>query len=57
MMGAICGGLTGFFVSHPIDLHGFLHTGMTLYKELGFFAFYRGMPWRSTGIVMGAFTI
>jgi len=71
MTGAICGGLTGAFVSHPIDFiktnqqgdvgkarfHGFFHTGATLYKELGITAFYRGLPWRSCGIVVGAFTI
>merc|ERR1712060_447553 len=71
MTGAICGGLTGAFVSHPIDFiktnqqgdiakekfHGIIHSGIVLYKEHGIFAFYRGLPWRSTGICVGAFTI
>jgi hypothetical protein len=69
--GAICGGLTGAFISHPVDfiktqqqgdvamgkVRGLFHTGKVLYKELGFCAFYRGLPWRSCGICMNAFMI
>lgn len=71
VVGAICGGLTGAVVSHPFDFikttqqgdvdkkkyRGTLHTAKTLYKEFGFFAFYRGMPWRSCGIIINAFMI
>lgn len=71
MVGAVGGGLTGAFVSHPIDFiktnqqgdighvkyRGLLHSANALYHEYGFFAFYRGLPWRSTGIVIATFTI
>jgi len=70
-VGAVCGGLTGALFSHPCDFiktsqqgdvakskfNGFFHTGTVLYKELGAAAFFRGLPWRSTAIIINAFMI
>jgi len=69
--GAICGGLTAAVVSHPFDFiktnqqgdvakskyKGLIQTGRVLYNEVGFFAFYRGLPWRACGICINAFMI
>jgi len=69
--GAICGGLTAAVISHPFDFiktnqqgdvahskyKGIIQTGQVLYKEFGFFAFYRGLPWRACGICINAFMI
>jgi hypothetical protein len=71
VVGAICGGLTGGFFSHPFDFvktnqqgdvakdkfKGFFQTATVLYKEFGAAAFFRGLPWRCTGICMNAFMI
>jgi len=71
IVGAVCGGLTGAVVSHPIDFiktnqqgdvekvkfKGFFQTGRVLYQELGFAAMFRGLPWRSGGIIINAFMI
>lgn len=69
--GAISGGLTAAVISHPFDFiktnqqgdvakikyTDLISTGRVLYKEFGFFAFYRGLPWRSCAICINAFMI
>jgi len=71
IVGALGGGLTGAVISHPIDFiktnqqgdigmvkyRGLFQSGMALSREHGFFALYRGLLWRSMGIIVGTFTI
>lgn len=69
--GAMVGGVTAACISHPFDFiktnqqgdiakanfTNLVQTGSKLYSELGFFAFYRGLPWRAAGICINAFMI
>lgn len=69
--GAIVGGITAGVISHPLDFiktnqqgdvakskyTDLISTGRVLYKEFGFFAFYRGLPWRSCAICINALMI